>query len=899
MLTKPIVFTGRRLVLNYSSAAAGGIRVEIQNTNGVPITGYALTNSPERYGDELQGVMSWTNGPDLGTLAGTPVQLRFILKDADLYSMRFANPGNLQYTVTYNANGATSGSTPATQTKEHDVALKLALSGRGLGEATFLKKTGYLFAGWNTATNGGGTDYAEWSSYTNNASVTLYAKWTPTPASYAVTFNRNGATSGWGPAALAKTHDATLTLPSNITLVRAGYSFARWNTAAGGGGTDYAAGGAYTDNATATFYAQWTELPEPTITAQPTNATVIAGQTATFSVTTLGSAPLACQWYKNDAMIGGATLSSYTTPATTTNDNGAAFKVTVTNAYGAVTSEVATLTVSAPAVADVTVSAATGIGVGTATLNGGVTATNGSPTTFYFMWGTNDYGTASTSPWTVVNCGTATNGQSFSTNLTGLLYGQRYWYYAYATNAYGTRWSSATNFLTAAPSNVITVVASTNSGWVGGGTTGTTSMTTLSVTPGAGRMLIVTIVGEASVNPAAGTPLPVTWAGTPLTVATNKVATPLNNGFAHIYYLVNPAVGTGPLTSTLSNTVNRQCIGAIYASGVGALESVNAAAATASTLNSGQIAASSGALLVDCAGTSYAPFTSGGIVGGGDTVLFNRTDVGSTGGATTYKINGAGGNVSATWTSSGSDHIAVAIASFAPASAIGLVNGNATNITAGSATLNGTLTGSNSTWDVYAYWGPTNGTNNPSAWSNGVKVGTYTLSGVASTNIACTASAGIAAGATNYYTFLATCAATNLWASPSTVFTAGTWSAYEAWQHLYFTAAELTNAVISGDNGDKDGDRFPNWMEFQAGTDPTNGASFLGVTEFASQAGGSGYVVTWPSVTGKVYALQSATNLVTPGFTNIASNVQATPTQNVYTDVVDNAAVRFYRVTVE
>jgi uncharacterized repeat protein (TIGR02543 family) len=257
MLTKPIMFTGRRLVLNYSTAAAGSIRVEIQNTNGVPIAGYTLADSPERFGDELQGVMRWKNGPDLGALAGTPVRLRFVLKDADIYSMRFANPGNLQYTVTYNANGVTSGSAPAAQTKEHDVALTLALSGRGIGEATFLKKTGYIFAGWNTAANGGGTDYAEWSSYTNDASMTLYAKWTPVPASYAVTFNRNGATSGWGPAAQTKTQDVALKLPSNITLARTGCRFAGWNAAADGSGENYAAGGTYTDNAAVTLYAKW------------------------------------------------------------------------------------------------------------------------------------------------------------------------------------------------------------------------------------------------------------------------------------------------------------------------------------------------------------------------------------------------------------------------------------------------------------------------------------------------------------------------------------------------------------------------------------------------------------------------------------------------------------------
>jgi len=83
------VFSGKRLVLNYSTSAAGSVRVEIQGANGVPIKGYALADSPERYGDEIEGVMRWKNGPDVGALAGKPVQLRFVLKDADIYSMQF------------------------------------------------------------------------------------------------------------------------------------------------------------------------------------------------------------------------------------------------------------------------------------------------------------------------------------------------------------------------------------------------------------------------------------------------------------------------------------------------------------------------------------------------------------------------------------------------------------------------------------------------------------------------------------------------------------------------------------------------------------------------------------------------------------------------------------------
>jgi HYDIN/CFA65/VesB family protein/centrosomal CEP192-like protein/Ig-like domain-containing protein len=85
----------------------------------------------------------------------------------------------------------------------------------------------------------------------------------------------------------------------------------------------------------------------PSITTQPASQTVTVGQTATFSVTSSGAAPLSYQWSKNGAAISGATSSAYTTPATTSADSGSQFTVTVSNSNGKVTSSTATLTVQA------------------------------------------------------------------------------------------------------------------------------------------------------------------------------------------------------------------------------------------------------------------------------------------------------------------------------------------------------------------------------------------------------------------------------------------------------------------------------------------------------------------------------------------------------------------------
>ena len=96
-------------------------------------------------------------------------------------------------------------------------------------------------------------------------------------------------------------------------------------------------------------------LVAPYITTPPANQTVTAGQTATFSVVATGTAPLSYQWRKNSSNIGGATVASYTTPATTTADNNATFDVVVANSVNSVTSSPATLTVnSLPAAPTIT-----------------------------------------------------------------------------------------------------------------------------------------------------------------------------------------------------------------------------------------------------------------------------------------------------------------------------------------------------------------------------------------------------------------------------------------------------------------------------------------------------------------------------------------------------------------
>lgn len=85
----------------------------------------------------------------------------------------------------------------------------------------------------------------------------------------------------------------------------------------------------------------------PSIGTHPQSQTVAAGQPVTFTVSAAGSTPLQYQWQRNNADIPGANSASYTIPSASLSDNGAQFRVVVTNAFGSATSNSATLTVNA------------------------------------------------------------------------------------------------------------------------------------------------------------------------------------------------------------------------------------------------------------------------------------------------------------------------------------------------------------------------------------------------------------------------------------------------------------------------------------------------------------------------------------------------------------------------
>lgn len=85
MVTKPFVLAGSKLDLNYSTSAAGSVRVEVQDASGGALAGFALADCREIIGDQVTRQVNWSSA-ELGSQRGKTVRLRFVLRDADLYS---------------------------------------------------------------------------------------------------------------------------------------------------------------------------------------------------------------------------------------------------------------------------------------------------------------------------------------------------------------------------------------------------------------------------------------------------------------------------------------------------------------------------------------------------------------------------------------------------------------------------------------------------------------------------------------------------------------------------------------------------------------------------------------------------------------------------------------------
>jgi hypothetical protein len=89
LLTQPLRFTGKALELNCRTAANGSLRVEIQDADGKPLPRFSLADCQPMTGDDIARIVKWKGGVSVSALASKPVRLRFVMEDADLFSMKF------------------------------------------------------------------------------------------------------------------------------------------------------------------------------------------------------------------------------------------------------------------------------------------------------------------------------------------------------------------------------------------------------------------------------------------------------------------------------------------------------------------------------------------------------------------------------------------------------------------------------------------------------------------------------------------------------------------------------------------------------------------------------------------------------------------------------------------
>jgi uncharacterized repeat protein (TIGR02543 family) len=138
-----------------SSPYTSGATVTVLNPTAGPITrtGYTFAH--------------WNTAPNDSGTSYSPTNTFTILANTTLYAIWTVN----NYTVTYDGNTNTGGTAPASQSGDYNTSITLAGAGT-------LTKNGYIFAGWNTAADGSGTEYAAGASFTIPANnVTLYAQW--------------------------------------------------------------------------------------------------------------------------------------------------------------------------------------------------------------------------------------------------------------------------------------------------------------------------------------------------------------------------------------------------------------------------------------------------------------------------------------------------------------------------------------------------------------------------------------------------------------------------------------------------------------------------------------------------------------------------------------------------
>jgi uncharacterized repeat protein (TIGR02543 family) len=288
------------LTYNGNTNTSGNVPIDGSSpyTSGSTVTVLGNSGSPvlAKAGFTFAGWNTIANGTGLSFSQGNTFTIN---ANRTLY----AQWTPVTYIVTYNGNTNTSGNVPIDGSSPYASGSTVTVLGNSSSPA--LEKSGFIFAGWNTAANGSGISYSQGNTFTINANRTLYAQWAPF---YTITYNGNTNTSGNVPT----DGSSPYTSGSNVTVLgnsgspaleKSGFTFAGWNTIANDSGISFSQGNTFTVYANTTLYARWRPV-DSSPPSTPTALSSVGGNQAAYILFT---------------QVGGVTNYEYST------DNGATF----------------------------------------------------------------------------------------------------------------------------------------------------------------------------------------------------------------------------------------------------------------------------------------------------------------------------------------------------------------------------------------------------------------------------------------------------------------------------------------------------------------------------------------------------------------------------------------------
>lgn len=230
--------------LNYSANGGSGAPTPAIGTSSDLVYTFTVkSGTPTRTGYNFRGWASSSSASSASYQAGDAAAVTRTEVQLSASRTIYAVWTRKTYTVSYSANGGSGA--PGSQTKTYGIDLTLS--------STQPTRSGYTFEGWAVSSSGGAV-YSPGGTYSDNASVTLYAVWSEDePEFYTVSYSANGGAGAPG----SQTYEAGYSIVLSSTIpTRAGYAFLGWSKYATATVATYAPGDTYTGTST-TLYAVW------------------------------------------------------------------------------------------------------------------------------------------------------------------------------------------------------------------------------------------------------------------------------------------------------------------------------------------------------------------------------------------------------------------------------------------------------------------------------------------------------------------------------------------------------------------------------------------------------------------------------------------------------------------